>query len=321
MKNLPTKMKVFAYIFIGMLLIINLNALYEGYLALTTIITNGFSNFFTNLPLMLHSLSLIILLMGALFSLNRNSIKATCHSFLITSIVSSSIFLTALILNILNLTFVHGWVFNFNSNFYGKIYSYMCLDIFYITILVMFIVLYKNLIESFDEEENDFINDKPYSFGRMVYYTFVVTFALTLASFTFKATYVYKDNYIEPYWYGMIPVLFLLTLPFGSLVFYFIYKINNKKNFWLLSLVILGGSLFICCLWTFIVYLIEPRFIYLSMQALFPLGLAIKIPLAPLFAIVFMVVVLLIACIKYIRRYKNVGTENEEANIQKAKEH
>ncbi len=288
------------------LFVISSFSLYNAFNAFSTGVINYFSNTIYIIPPILDGLVLSLLFIAFLFVVRLNDPSKLFKGFIITFIVMISILSLALIINILLTTIDYGWKDMNQSSFHQGLYMDMITEVLMIGLFIYPLVISIKKYKKADYYKPVDTDEKPIKikFGNVLYVTFMTLLVQTLTGIFIVPLHIFFEGYFDPNWYGIIPVIIMGLSPLACYILYFIYKARkNDKKFYLISLLMVTITLFVSCAWTFVVYIIHPRFIYESMQPFFPIGMAINIPLAPVASILFTIMCLLVASIKYLRHY------------------
>ena len=315
MKKLPKYLQVLSVILISLLFILCLSGQNLAFVYLSASLPNYFTDLLEKGPMMVDCYLPTIAFVGLIFFLQSKSYTQKLKITRNTSIIISSLAFIDLIINLIMTSFDYGWIDGSLSYFHSKLYGQMVIELVIVLLIPVLPIIYYYYLKKIELKDDENIEVNKIKISNIVLTLFITTLVILLASFAYTSINIYFDNYLEPTWYGIIPTLGLCLLPLMCVVIYHIYRVNNKNiKVWLKGMLIISLTLLSLCVWVFIVYLINPRYIYESMQSIFVFGMVIDIPLGPLVAIIYTIICLLVASIKYLRFKHEEIKQTKETN-------
>ena len=219
------------------------------------------------------------------------------------SITAGIINLLCLIWHIISICLTLGW------KLYGGIsvlYPFDVLAFLLIAFGISLFIFIRCLIHR-EDAKAEITNPEVISKGMPWKVAFFVGAAAYFEGAALNSLMVIGDGYFDTNLIFMIPVLIAFMMPMISFMLFMVFNHlpeGSKKKMFLISLIILG-SLFIVLLgWILAGYMVSPYFVPHSMSGLFPFGYAIKLPLGLLIIGLMELIVIIVALVKFIKKYK-----------------
>ncbi len=219
------------------------------------------------------------------------------------SIIGGIINLLALAWHIVSICLTLGW------KLYGGVSVLYPFDVLAFLIMAFGICLFIFIrcIIHHEDANAEIVNPEIISKGMPWKVAFYVGTAAYFEGAAISSVLFIGDGYFDSNIIFMVPVLLAFMLPMISFILFMVFNHlpqGFKKKMFLSSLIILGSLFVVLFIWTLVGYIISPYFVPHSMAGLFPFGYAIKMPIG-LFIIALMeLITLIVALVKYIKKYK-----------------
>ena len=219
------------------------------------------------------------------------------------SIIGGIINLLCLVWHILSISLTLGW------KLYGGITLLYPFDVLVYLIIALAICIYifvRSLLHHGDTKEEP-TNPEILKKGMGVKVAFYVGTAAYFTGSALSVFHLIGDGYFDPNIIFIIPVVLGMMLPMFSFLMFMFFNHQpegSKKKTFLISLIALGSAFVVLLCWIVVGYIVSPYFVPHSLPLMFPFGYAIKLPLGLLINGVMELVTLIVALVKYIRKYR-----------------
>jgi len=134
---------------------------------------------------------------------------------------------------------------------------------------------------------------------------FVSSFTAYFLGLFFEVFFIF--DYVDPNWYGMIPVILFNFVPILGFKLYFYYRHiadeDKKQHYYFRSLLIYTITTLVLLTWVIIAVIINPYLFPESLSNFFMLGFAAKVPIGFFVLLILIFVESLVAVIRYCQRY------------------
>lgn len=291
-------------LFIFLFLFGSLTSFY-GLFLFIPVITHYFRGLLNLLPTILtYAIPLFLIIILWIFIHNKN-VKSRWKTIYICGLILTGVMFICLISHLL----IMGFIYDFKiSTSISPLFPYDVL-VFQIIYFAIGIIC---LIHSYKTRDLLFVAPtfEPLKKRKVVAFSFMVALCEYFLGILVIIPDVYFDGYIDSNWWMIIPTLLLNLLPVSMLIIYFLYKhIFNTRKFFLVSLISLICVTLVLVFLLLVSYIVNPKYIYESMQPFYQLGLTINIPFTIFLIPIGTIILLIVATRNFL---KNNNTYEKE---------